>query len=270
MSRDLFLAILAMDAYNRGYGAGIKNLPELGALGNATILTTPAQAGWETAGFYAIAYEVSQVAGLSGTVVAYRGTDSPVDALAFELGIGQPFTPSGTLLRQARMTIELHRAVAGQANDPFAANITTTGHSLGGDLAGYAAMLYGKQGTLFADRASENAAAAMRATAVRESIVFVDQEFASGGGPLHMFKCGSIAGHARYREFLMPNRSAGATPAARVNMIDGPREPNHWFSRTRFATPLQHQARGRRLGFRADVPREDQPSRQPQEPTRAA
>ncbi len=27
MNPDLFLAILAMDAYNRGYGAGIKNLP---------------------------------------------------------------------------------------------------------------------------------------------------------------------------------------------------------------------------------------------------
>ncbi len=27
MNRDLFLAIFAMDAHNRGYGAGIKNLP---------------------------------------------------------------------------------------------------------------------------------------------------------------------------------------------------------------------------------------------------
>ena len=40
MNRDLFLAILSMDSYNRGYGQGIKDLPTvLGVtkIGNATI-----------------------------------------------------------------------------------------------------------------------------------------------------------------------------------------------------------------------------------------
>jgi hypothetical protein len=40
MNRDLFLAILSMDSYNRGYGRGIKNLDvAIGQtrIGNATI-----------------------------------------------------------------------------------------------------------------------------------------------------------------------------------------------------------------------------------------
>ena len=57
--------------------------------------------------------------------------------------MGQPFALTGGLTDQARLTIEFFRAVAGDGADPFAANITTTGHSLGGGLAGYAAMLYG-------------------------------------------------------------------------------------------------------------------------------
>jgi hypothetical protein len=38
MNRDLFLAILSMDSYNRGYGQSIKNLPDLGSVGNASIM----------------------------------------------------------------------------------------------------------------------------------------------------------------------------------------------------------------------------------------
>lgn len=83
MNRDLFLAILAMDFYNKGNGQGIKNVKveaDVTKLGNAIIRTdsiieigAPAKA----AGFYAIAYDVSQVgAGLSGTVVSYRGSDN--------------------------------------------------------------------------------------------------------------------------------------------------------------------------------------------------
>ena len=65
MSRDLFLAILSMDSYNRGYGAGIKDLPETGTLGRSTIreFGEDEQVGWEAAGFYAIAYDMTGVAG---------------------------------------------------------------------------------------------------------------------------------------------------------------------------------------------------------------
>lgn len=69
MNRDLFLAILAMDSYNRGYGVGVGGLNESGQLGLATLLpaTSSQKAGWQDAGFYAIAYDVSGVAGFGTT-----------------------------------------------------------------------------------------------------------------------------------------------------------------------------------------------------------
>ena len=80
MDRDLFLAILAMDSYHRGYDVGISGLAETGQLGNATLLapTTQQKAGWEDKGFYAIAYDVSNVTGFgtAGKVISYRGTDN--------------------------------------------------------------------------------------------------------------------------------------------------------------------------------------------------
>jgi hypothetical protein len=80
ISADLFKAILAMDAYNRGYGAGILNLGGVGSqIGEATLSTdsalTPSTAAAQAAGFYAAAYTVG-----SQTIISYRGT-------TFELGI---------------------------------------------------------------------------------------------------------------------------------------------------------------------------------------
>ena len=139
MNRDLFLAILAMDAYNRGYGVGISGLDESGDIGNATIrdFELGEKAGWQAAGFYAIAYDMTGVAGFAAgeRVISYRGTDGASDFYAYGIGLGQPFALTGGLTNQARLTIEIYRAVAGSGTDPFAANITTTGHSLGGGLA---------------------------------------------------------------------------------------------------------------------------------------
>jgi len=78
ISDDLFLAILAMDSYNRGYGAGIAGLSDQvdTAIGTATVrkrlqdvsdtFVPEAQA----AGFYAIAYDWN-----GQTVISYRGTE---------------------------------------------------------------------------------------------------------------------------------------------------------------------------------------------------
>jgi hypothetical protein len=79
MNRDLFLAILSMDSYNRGYGEGITGLSESGRLGTA-IIREPGedeQEGWQAAGFYAIAYDMTGVAGFADgeRVISYRGTD---------------------------------------------------------------------------------------------------------------------------------------------------------------------------------------------------
>jgi hypothetical protein len=70
ISKDLFLAILSMDSYNRGYTRGIDGLGGIGSgIGNAVIRdqsdTANGSAG-VSAGFYAIAYNMSGVSGNYG------------------------------------------------------------------------------------------------------------------------------------------------------------------------------------------------------------
>lgn len=125
MSRDLFLAILAMDSYNRGYGVGVKGLdaPKLNPdgtpktaikVGAAHISGDSVQIlgpNGEAAGFYAIAYDVSQMKdakgkslfGTDGTVIAYRGTDG---ILAGDLLYG--WTLGGGLGSAGGITVTVH------------------------------------------------------------------------------------------------------------------------------------------------------------------
>ena len=73
ISKDLFLAILSMDSYNRGYGAGLSDgglndpdgLGETGHIGSAALITradlgitTEQYQAWQDVGFYAIAYDM--------------------------------------------------------------------------------------------------------------------------------------------------------------------------------------------------------------------
>lgn len=88
MNRDVFLSLLALDAYNRGYGQGVflqdgdnpNGQNETGRLiGNAHVTTqSTVLAGSEArdAGFYAIAYEWNNN-GINETVISYRGTNFP-------------------------------------------------------------------------------------------------------------------------------------------------------------------------------------------------
>ena len=99
ISKDLFLAILSMDAYNRGYNSGISGLGGEGSkIGAATIGKDAEQlldqGAAQAASFYAVAYDVdgADIDGLDGTtVISYRGTD--------EIGSEFPFTdfPLSTL-----------------------------------------------------------------------------------------------------------------------------------------------------------------------------
>lgn len=91
MTSDLFLALLAHDAYNRGYDpdlpatgndSGLSMPNPIGSmLGNFKMFTTSSQefAGAdEEIGFYAIAYEaIEDGNGVSAgdIVISYRGTD---------------------------------------------------------------------------------------------------------------------------------------------------------------------------------------------------
>src|SRR4051812_15048767 len=83
ISSDLFLAILSMDAYNRGYNSGINFgsnsvAPGVTRIGNAVVYDSKGDAEAVAAGFYAIAYDTSGVSGFTAgeKTVAYRGTDS--------------------------------------------------------------------------------------------------------------------------------------------------------------------------------------------------
>jgi hypothetical protein len=170
ISKDLFLAILSMDSYNRGYNVGITGLGD-GPIGNASVSaqsnTQPGSPG-VSAGFYGIAYDTSAVSGFSAgeKTIAYRGTDSMFGTIgiggdiwnAYGVGAG---SPQG---KQAELAIEFYQNVAAGA-DLQTANISLTGHSSGGGLAGLVGGLYGKYGALFDNMGFEGAASFARAIA---------------------------------------------------------------------------------------------------------
>ena len=83
MNRDVFLSLLALDAYNRGYGQNVLLYPGDSTtdqdeaertIGSATVLNVDLPAGSIDAGFYAIAYEWG-----GETIISYRGTNVPGD-----------------------------------------------------------------------------------------------------------------------------------------------------------------------------------------------
>lgn len=71
MNPDVFLSLLALDSYNRGYGQNVGGLTNSGMIGNATILrqsNITENSDEVQAGFYAIAYQWQ-----GQTVISYRG-----------------------------------------------------------------------------------------------------------------------------------------------------------------------------------------------------
>ncbi|MCP4095678.1 MAG: hypothetical protein GY748_05495, partial [Planctomycetaceae bacterium] len=91
ISKDLLLAILSMDAYNRDYGAGITGLGGKGTkIGTATILDDSdvlkdgnGDRVDEAAGFYAVSYKITDGSSVDGldtndVIISYRGTDDPL------------------------------------------------------------------------------------------------------------------------------------------------------------------------------------------------
>jgi hypothetical protein len=148
---DLMLAILALDAYNRGDNPGMnfnRNSDAPGTLiGGATILsdddTDPAQAAsFQAASFYAIAYTWN-----GQTIISYRGTRFDGDYGPN----GQDFFQGWTLgvgfsaAAQPQMALSFYQDVASE----YGAVSVLTGHSLGGALAGFVADLTGTPADIF-------------------------------------------------------------------------------------------------------------------------
>lgn len=150
---DIFLAILAMDAYNRGYSSGIE-LPDAKGtqIGSATISKTIADivgfsANAEAIGFYAVAYDTPD-----GTVISYRGTDNPTFNPFDETGDvwrGWLFGTGLTLGTQLTLAQEFYEEVTENNVFEGEGGATLTGHSLGGGLAGHIAALSHSQAVIF-------------------------------------------------------------------------------------------------------------------------
>ncbi|MGJ8573381.1 MAG: calcium-binding protein [Hoeflea sp.] len=154
ISPELFMAILSMDSYNRGYQSGLGGIDGLGSdvgtkLGNASVLyasDSSEGSAERAAGFYAVAYQWN-----GDTVISYRGTDddsilgnpwtSPSDVYnGWPLG-GGDYTAS-----QAQLATDF---LAATTNQVTSGSVVLTGHSLGGGLAGYLSQLYGNEAVLF-------------------------------------------------------------------------------------------------------------------------
>jgi hypothetical protein len=105
ISDNLFLAILSMDSYNRGYNAAIKlSGSEIGA---ATIGIADNSSAAQAASFFAQAYTWN-----GKTVISYRGTDQP----GIDLLKGY-WTGGGDILdAEAVMAIQFYESVAAQAS----------------------------------------------------------------------------------------------------------------------------------------------------------
>lgn len=138
MSNELFHAILAMDSYNRGYGAKLTGLSDaIGTkLGNATVIGSAGDAAAQADGFYAIAYELN-----GQKIISYRGTDdTSVLSSASDLWNGW-VQGAGVISSQSEDAIQFYERIAGKSVFEQNPGVVTTGHSLGGGLAGYVGAL---------------------------------------------------------------------------------------------------------------------------------
>lgn len=165
ISRKLFEAVLSVEAYDRGYGGGMT--VTWSSLGNAifvkdsSVLNTIQNPHRDSdINFYAIAYDMSGVAGFNTgeQVIAYRGTDDFFSDANNGYGVGAGYSQGP----QARMAFEFYQNVMVNTGSPKDSNISLTGHSLGGGLAGLVAGTYGKQADVFDNMPFEAAIANLK------------------------------------------------------------------------------------------------------------
>ena len=144
MTPNLMLALLAMDAYNRGSNPALDEVQGYGtSVGDANILNI---SDAPLIGFSATAYQWN-----GKKIISFRGTDSPVDILT-GWTIGAGLTSYGNTAGPAQLEAAktFYQLVTNQGVfDGVDSNVILTGHSMGGALAGYIAALTGDQATVF-------------------------------------------------------------------------------------------------------------------------
>ncbi|MEM9716489.1 MAG: hypothetical protein AAF826_08230 [Pseudomonadota bacterium] len=157
ISKDLFLSILAMDAYSQGYDAAIEHgFDKIGSASRGKDAQQLLEQGLsEEAGFYALSYNIGfGVEGINAgtTVPSFRGTDYPLEGDANKyidllrgwfVGAGDGLAVD--IAKQDDLTIAFYEAALERSifDAGTGDNVTITGHSLGGGLAGYASLISG-------------------------------------------------------------------------------------------------------------------------------
>ncbi|MDZ5696880.1 hypothetical protein [Chelativorans sp. M5D2P16] len=167
--KDLFLAIISMDSYNRGYNAGLSDGKHINngidyglgdtvgtQIGTAKIIRrsdSDPNSFEVNAGFYGVAYEWN-----GQTIISYRGTDDDdvFDTASdiwngWTMGAGYPDSSEG------RLAIKFYETVVRQMNgdpsltvyDDAPVKPLLVGHSLGGGLAGFVSALSGTPAMVF-------------------------------------------------------------------------------------------------------------------------
>ena len=188
MNANLLNAILSMDAYNRGIDPGIEFTVPVDSVGEqignyiiinqSNVIETSAEV---LSGFYGVAYQSMDLDG--DRIIAYRGTDdNPYIDTALTLGdfsalfyrpvmitVGSIIVKLATTdvnitsdvwngwfvgagadqSVQALLAYEFYKDVVGGVNNVLTDDVSFTGHSLGGGLAGMVAATYGQSATVF-------------------------------------------------------------------------------------------------------------------------
>jgi fermentation-respiration switch protein FrsA (DUF1100 family) len=142
---DLFLAILSLDSYNRGYGVGMADVSG-NQLGTATITSQGFTETQKAAGFYATAYSWN-----GHTVISYRGTSFVGSPDPSDVIQGWTLSAGDITAWQPRLAEQFYNQVVNP--DVFSgtapSNVILTGHSLGGGLAGFISLLTGAPAEIF-------------------------------------------------------------------------------------------------------------------------
>lgn len=247
MNNDLYKAILAMDSYNRGYGSSIKLgarddngdsvVYDLTSVGLAVVFDDAGDSVRKNEGFYGIAYKIlDQNDHVLEHVIAYRGTDylgglSSIIGVheyfggsdannGYGIGAGLPYFSS-----QGVLAIGFYQDIAAEiygSNVDLhsnALNISFTGHSMGGGLAGYVADLYAQKSIVFDNMAFEASADVVYQVAAGGGNSHLDyKQLVYGNSAVWENSISGIKGYYTDGEFLGVNRLAQDTPMTALDI----------------------------------------------------